>query len=73
MTYKKEPMHLHNYSKCKMRVRFEDALLKIRAVKPKGRAQMEITNASIEQILDGGAIKKPLRFMIFILFLIRIK
>lgn len=35
---------------------FEDALLKIRAVKPDGRSQIEITHASIEQILAGGAI-----------------
>ena len=35
---------------------FEDALLKIRAVKPDGRSQIEITNASIEQILAGGAV-----------------
>ena len=35
---------------------FEDALLKIRAVKPNGRSQIEITNASIEQILAGGAV-----------------
>ena len=35
---------------------FEDALLKIRAVKPDGRSQIEITNAAIEQILAGAAI-----------------
>ena len=35
---------------------FEDALLKIRAVKPDGRSQIEITNASIEQILAGQAV-----------------
>ena len=35
---------------------FEDALLKIRAVKPNGRSQIEITNASIEQILAGQAV-----------------
>ncbi len=35
---------------------FEDSLLKIRAVKPNGRSQIEITSASIEQILAGGAI-----------------
>ena len=34
---------------------FEDALLKIRAVKPDGRSQIEITNATIEQILAGQA------------------
>ena len=34
---------------------FEDALLKIRAVKPNGRPQIEITNASIEQVLSGIA------------------
>ena len=34
---------------------FEDALLKIRAVKPNGRPQIEITNASIEQVLSGVA------------------
>lgn len=34
---------------------FEDALLKIRAVKPDGRPQIEITNATIEQILAGQA------------------
>ncbi len=32
---------------------FEDALLKIRAMKPDGRSQIEITNASIEQLLAG--------------------
>ena len=35
---------------------FEDALLKIRAVKPDGRSQIEITRASIEQVLAGGAV-----------------
>ena len=35
---------------------FEDALLKIRAIKPDGRSQIEITNASIEQVLAGRAI-----------------
>ena len=35
---------------------FEDALLKIRAVKPNGRSQIEITNASIEQIFAGQAM-----------------
>ena len=35
---------------------FEDALLKIRAVKPNGRPQIEITNASIEQLAAGLAI-----------------
>lgn len=35
---------------------FEDALLKIRAVKPDGRSQIEIMHASIEQILAGGAV-----------------
>ena len=34
---------------------FEDALMKIRAVKPDGRAQIEITNASIEELLRGMA------------------
>ncbi|KAH0807201.1 uncharacterized protein GO595_000377 [Histomonas meleagridis] len=34
---------------------FEDALLKVRAMKPDGRSQIEITNASIEQIIAGGA------------------
>ena len=34
---------------------FEDALMKIRAIKPDGRAQIEITNASIEQLLNGMA------------------
>ena len=34
---------------------FEDALLKIRAMKPDGRSQIEITSASIEQLLAGGA------------------
>ena len=35
---------------------FEDALMKIRAIKPDGRAQIEITNASIEQLLNGMAV-----------------
>ena len=35
---------------------FGDALLKIRAVKPNGRPQIEITNASIEQLTAGLAI-----------------
>ena len=35
---------------------FEDALLKIRAVKPNGRPQIEITNADITQILAGAAV-----------------
>ena len=35
---------------------FEDALLKIRAVKPSGRPQIEITNATIEQVIAGQAI-----------------
>ncbi len=35
---------------------FEDALLKIRAVKPNGRPQIEITNASIEQLMSGMAV-----------------
>ena len=35
---------------------FEDALMKIRAVKPDGRSQIEITNASIEQLLAGMAV-----------------
>ena len=35
---------------------FEDALLKIRAVKPDGRSQIEITNASIEQLMAGMAV-----------------
>ena len=34
---------------------FEDALMKIRAMKPDGRSQIEITNASIEQLLAGMA------------------
>ncbi|KAH0803754.1 uncharacterized protein GO595_003528 [Histomonas meleagridis] len=34
---------------------FEDALLKVRSMKPEGRAQIEITNASIEQIIMGAA------------------
>ena len=34
---------------------FEDALLKIRAVKPSGRPQIEITSADITQILSGIA------------------
>ena len=34
---------------------FEDCLMKIRAVKPEGRAQIEITSASIEQLLAGLA------------------
>mgnify|MGYP001026342490 FL=1 len=34
---------------------FEDALLKIRAVKPNGRPQIEITNADITQVLSGLA------------------
>ena len=34
---------------------FEDALMKIRAMKPDGRSQIEITNASIEQLLAGQA------------------
>ena len=34
---------------------FEDALLKIRAMKPDGRSQIEITNANIEQIIAGMA------------------
>ena len=34
---------------------FEDALLKIRAVKPNGRPQIEITSADITQILSGMA------------------
>ncbi|KAH0795817.1 hypothetical protein GPJ56_000184 [Histomonas meleagridis] len=33
----------------------EDALLKVRAMKPDGRNQFEVTNASIEQIIAGGA------------------
>ena len=35
---------------------FEDALLKIRSVKPDGRSQIEITNAAIEQIALGMAV-----------------
>ena len=35
---------------------FEEALLKIRAVKPNGRPQIEITSASIEQVLAGQAV-----------------
>ena len=34
---------------------FEDALMKIRAMKPDGRSQIEITNATIEQIIAGAA------------------
>ena len=34
---------------------FEDCLMKIRAVKPDGRSQIEITSASIEQLLAGNA------------------
>ena len=34
---------------------FEDCLLKIRAMKPDGRSQIEITNASIEELLRGFA------------------
>ena len=34
---------------------FEDCLMKIRAVKPDGRSQIEITNASVEQLLAGMA------------------
>ncbi|KAH0790652.1 hypothetical protein GPJ56_005429 [Histomonas meleagridis] len=34
---------------------FEDALLKVRAMKPDGRSQIEITNASIEQLVAGMA------------------
>lgn len=33
---------------------FEDAFLKIRAMKPDGRPQIEITNATIEQIAMGA-------------------
>ena len=33
---------------------FEDCYLKIRAVKPDGRSQIEITNATIEQMALGG-------------------
>lgn len=33
----------------------EDAILKIRAVKPAGEAQIKITNASVEEILAGRA------------------
>ena len=35
---------------------FEDCLMKIRAVKPDGRSQIEITSASIEQLLAGMAV-----------------
>ena len=35
---------------------FEDCLMKIRAVKPDGRSQVEITSASIEQLLAGLAV-----------------
>lgn len=35
---------------------FEDALLKIRAVKPDGRSQIETTNTSIEQLMAGMAV-----------------
>ena len=34
---------------------FEDCLMKIRAVKPDGRSQIEITSASIEELLRGMA------------------
>ena len=34
---------------------FEDCLLKVRAMKPNGRSQIEITNASIEELLRGLA------------------
>ena len=34
---------------------FEDCLMKIRAVKPDGRSQIEITSASVEQLLAGMA------------------
>ena len=34
---------------------FEDCLLKVRAMKPDGRSQIEITNASIEELLRGFA------------------
>jgi len=34
---------------------FEDCILKIRSMKPEGRPQIEITNATIEQILGGIA------------------
>ena len=33
---------------------FEDCFLKIRAMKPDGRPQIEITNATIEQIAMGA-------------------
>ncbi|KAH0799809.1 uncharacterized protein GO595_007530 [Histomonas meleagridis] len=32
---------------------FEDAILKIRSVKPEGRSQIEITNASVNQVING--------------------
>ncbi|KAH0785503.1 hypothetical protein GPJ56_010524 [Histomonas meleagridis] len=34
---------------------FEDALLKVSTVKPDGRSHIEITSASIEQIIAGAA------------------
>jgi len=34
---------------------FEDCLLKVRAMKPEGRPQIEITNATIEQLMSGQA------------------
>ena len=37
---------------------YQDAFLKIRSVKPVGRSQIEITNASIEQILGARAAMK---------------
>ena len=37
---------------------YEDVLLKIRSQKPMGRSQIEITTASIEQILSGVKYEK---------------
>ena len=53
---KGDPAALNNIVYRPTCICFEDALLKIRAVKPDGRSQIEITNASIEQILAGAAV-----------------
>ena len=37
---------------------YEDVLLKIRSQKPMGRSQIEVTTASIEQILSGVKYEK---------------
>ena len=37
---------------------YQDAFIKIRSVKPIGRSQIEVTTASIEQILGSQALKK---------------